>query len=63
MITDEIQINRFFTPWEVACELINAEYETENYFDEKIIKKFFEIEDLRRIGEHIIGYCNAEQNK
>ena len=63
MIIDEIKINPSFTPWEVACELINAEYEAENYFNEKIIKKFFEIEDLRRIGEHLIGYCNAEQNK
>ena len=35
MVIDKIEINSSFTPWEVACELINAEYETENYFNEK----------------------------
>ena len=57
----KIEISPYDTPWEVACMLINAEYEYTNIFNQDVIGKFFEIEDLRRIGEHLINYCNAEK--
>lgn len=50
-----IEITPHDTPWEVACMLINARCIRNGYTE-----RFFEIDDLRRIGEHIINYCNAE---
>ncbi len=63
MITEEIIITPYATPWEVACMLINAEYTGKNIFNQEVINRFFEIEDLRRIGEHIVNYCNTEQKE
>ena len=60
---NELKITPYDTPWEVACMLINAEYEVIDIFNQNIVKKLFEIEDLRRIGEHIVNYCNAEQKR
>ena len=56
-----IKITPYDTPWEVACMLINAEYKHENMLKQEVISPFFDKEDLRRIGEHLIGYCNAER--
>lgn len=59
---DEIKTTPYDTPWEIACMLINAEYEREYFLTkEKYMSKFFDIEDLRRIGEHLINYCNTEK--
>jgi hypothetical protein len=52
---EKVEISPYDTPWEVACMLINAKCEKNGYME-----SFFEIDDLRRIGEHIINYCNAE---
>lgn len=60
---DEIKITPYDTPWEIACMLINAEYECQNILNQTIVRKFFDIEDLRRIGEHIINYCNTEKSE
>ena len=49
------------TPWEIAYMLINAEYKYTNILNQDVIGKFFEIEDLKRIGEHLINYCNTEK--
>ena len=56
----KIEITPYDTPWETACMLINAEYKYTNILNQDVIGKFFEIEDLRRIGEHLINYCNTE---
>ena len=58
---NKIKITPFDTPWEVACMLINAEYENKNVFGEKILCQYFNNEDLRRIGEHLINYTNVEK--
>ncbi len=60
---EEIKITPYETPWEVACMIINAEYETTGILNQKFNRAFFELEDLRRIGEHIVNYCNAEQKR
>ena len=57
----KIEITPYDTPWEIACMLINAEYKYTNILNQDVIGKFFEIEDLRRIGEHLINYCNTEK--
>ena len=59
----ELKITPYDTPWEVACLIINAEYERKNIFNQTVTEKFFELEDLRRIGEHIVNYCNTEQKE
>lgn len=61
MIVEEIKITPYDTPWEIACMLINAEYECTNILKQDVATRFFELADLRRIGEHIVNYCNAEQ--
>lgn len=60
---NEIKITPYDTPWEIACSLINAEYERINLLNQNIVTKFFDIEDLRCIGEHIVNYCNTEQKE
>ena len=57
----QIKITPYDTPWEIACMLINAEYKYTNILNQDVIGKFFEIEDLRRIGEHLINYYNTEK--
>ena len=59
----ELKIAPYDTPWEVACLLINAEYEAKNILNQNIVIKFFDIDDLRRISEHIVNYCNTEQKE
>ena len=60
---NELKITPYDTPWEIACMLINAEYEGKNILNLDVVNKFFDIEDLRRIGEHIVNYCNTEQKE
>ena len=57
----KIEITPYDTPWEIACMFINAEYGYKNILNQDVIGKFFEKEDLRRIGEHLINYCNVEK--
>lgn len=57
----KIEITPYDTPWEIACMLINAEYEYKNILNQDVTGKFFKNEDLRRIGEHLINYCNTEK--
>ena len=59
----ELKITPYDTPWEVACMLINAEYEKRNILNQDVVTKFFDVDDLRRIGEHIVNYCNTEQKE
>lgn len=56
----KIEITPYHTPWEIACMLIDAKYKHTNIFNHDVIEKFFENDDLRRIGEHLINYCNTE---
>lgn len=57
----KIKITPYDTPWEIACMIINAKYEAETLLTkEKCYRSFFDIEDLKRIGEHLVNYCNAE---
>ena len=58
----KIEITPYDTPWEIACMLINAEYQYTNILKQDVIDKFFNIDDLRRIGEHLINYCNTEKD-
>ena len=57
----KIEITPYDTPWEIACMLINAKYQYTNILKQDVIGKFFENDDLRRIGEHLINYCNTEK--
>lgn len=57
----KIEITTYDTPFEIACMLINAKYKYTNILNQDVIVKFFEIEDLRRIGEHLINYCNTKK--
>lgn len=63
MAKKSIKITPYDTPWEVACMIINAKYKHEDLLNQEVVSPFFEKEDLRRIGEHLIGYCNAEIEK
>lgn len=56
-----IVISLFDEPWEVACKIINAEYTTTNIFDNEIKEPFFDIDELKKIGEHIVNWCNTEK--
>ena len=60
MIVKNIKITPYDTPWDIACKLINAEYKCEDLFGQEIVCNFFPLEDLRKIGEHLVNYCNAE---
>lgn len=60
---NELKITPYDTPWEIACMLINAQYECNTIFTGKEIRPFFELPDLRRIGEHIVNYCNTEEKE
>ena len=59
----KIEITPYDTPWEIACMLINARHEREHFLTkEKYMDNFFDIDDLKRIGEHLINYCNTEKD-
>ena len=57
----KIEITPYDTPWEIACMLINAEYKHANILGQDVIGNFFKNDDLRRICEHLINYCNTEK--
>ena len=61
--SDAIEITPYDTPWEIACMLINAEYLSTNVLGQEFVSPFFDKTDLRRIGEHLINYCNVETGK
>ena len=66
MIVEKIEITKYDTPWEIACMLIDAEYaiyEVTDMFDKKVVDRFFDLEDLLRIGEHLVNYCNTEKER
>ena len=57
-----IEICEHDTSWEIACMLINATCTIHNRFTGKDYEEqMFDLEDLRRIGEHLINYVNVEQ--
>lgn len=58
-----IKITPYDTPWEIACMLINAKHRFTNVLGQEVVSTFFGKEELRRIGEHLIGYCNAEREE
>ena len=58
-----IKITPYDTPWEIACMLINAKYRFTNVFGQEVVSTFFDNEELRCIGEHLINYCNAERGE
>ena len=58
-----IKITPYDTPWEVACMIINAEYLSKNVLGQEIVLSYFNKADLRRIGEHLLNYCNAEMEE
>ncbi len=58
---DYIKINPTDTPWEIACQLINLTTEVNSLLSPTLITvKVFEVEELRKIGEHLLNYCNVE---
>ena len=61
--SNAIEITPYDTPWEIACMLINAKRQFTNVFGQEVVSTFFVKEDLRRIGEHLINYCNAEKEE
>ena len=54
-----IEISPYDTPFEISCMLINAKRKFTNVQE----TTFFEKEGLRRIGEHLINYCNVEREE
>ena len=58
-----IKITPYDTPWEIACMLINAKHQFTNVLGQDVVSTFFDKEELRRIGEHLIGYCNTEREE
>ena len=58
-----IKITPYDTPWEIACMIINATYQFTNVLGQETVSTFFDKEGLRRIGEHLINYCNAEREE
>ena len=58
-----IKITPYDTPWGIACMLINAEYLSTNVLGKEFVSPFFDLTELRRIGEHLINYCNAEREE
>ena len=61
--SNAIEITPYDTPWEIACMLINAKRKFTNVLGQEVVSTFFDKEDLRRIGEHLINYCNAEREE
>ena len=61
--SNAIEITPYDTPWDIACMLINAKRRYTNIFGQEVVSTFFDKEDLRRIGEHLINYCNAEKEE
>ena len=61
--TNTIKITPYDTPWEIACMLINAKHRFKTNLGEEFVSTFFDKAELRRIGEHLIGYCNAEMEE
>ena len=58
-----IKITPYDTPWEIACMLINAKHRFKTNLGEEVVSTFFDKAELRSIGEHLIGYCNAEMEE
>ena len=61
--SNAIEITPYDTPWEIACMLINAKHQFTNVLGQEIVSTFFNKAELRRIGEHLINYCNAEMEE
>ena len=61
--SNAIEITPYDTPWEIACMLINATYQFTNVLGQETVSTFFDNAELRRIGEHLINYCNAEREE
>lgn len=61
--SNAIEITPYDTPWEIACMLINAKRKFTNVFGREAVSTFFDKEELRRIGEHLINYCNTEMEE
>ena len=61
--SNAIEITPYDTPWEIACMLINAKHKFTNVFGQEVVSTFFDNAELRRIGEHLINYCNAERDE
>ena len=59
MAQNVVKITSSDTPWEIACKLINAK----NFLGEGIINHMFKIEDIKRIGEHLVYYAMVEEQK
>lgn len=55
-----VKINTTDSPWEAACRLINAKIKVVNLFSETHEVPCFEVDELRKIGEHLLNYCNVE---
>ena len=61
--SNAIEITPYDSPWEIACMLINAKYLSTNVLGQEFVSPFFDMAELRRIGEHLINYCNAEMEE
>lgn len=57
----KIEINIGDSPWEIACLLINAQYCGESLSGKPLVRDFFEKDELKRIGEHLVNYCKTEE--
>ena len=60
---EEIKITHYETPWEIACRIINAEHEVAAAFGGTCARPFFCVDDLRKIGEHLVNYSKTEKGE
>lgn len=57
----KIEIEKGDSPWEIACLLINAKFLCESIAGNPLTRSFFSKDELRRIGEHLVNYCETEE--
>ncbi len=57
----KIEIEKGDSPWEIACLLINAQYLGTSLSGKPLAQDFFEKDELKRIGKHLVNYCEAEE--
>ena len=58
--TGKIEIEKGDSPWEIACLLIGAKYTGESVSGKPLVRNFFAKDELRRIGEHLVNFCQTE---
>lgn len=59
-VKKSIEITPYDTPWEIACKMINTEYDYTNILGKEQIVPMLDKDRLYKIGMHLINYCKTE---